>query len=175
VDNAALQKAVFFGIIKVPINHMKRVADIMSKEVVTVAPDTKIAEVAEILFKNRFHGVPVLEDGKIVGIITETDFFTKDVANLFLPSYITFLKENRIVDELPADKKEEVRKLLNIRARDIMSPNCVSILKDMDLNALLEFFKSTKFYTLPVVDETEAMVGIVTQSDVVGLIKGKEL
>src|SRR5665647_434384 len=147
---------------------MKRVSDIMTKKVISVTSETKITEVAEILFKNRFHGVPVLDEGKIVGIITETDFFTKDAANLFLPSYIAFLKENQIVEELPEEKKDEVEKLLNVKAKDIMSPNCVSILQDMDLNALLEFFKATKFYTFPVIDEKESLVGIVTQSDIVG-------
>lgn len=147
----------------------------MSENVVFVAPETKITEVAEILFKNRYHGLPVLEHGKIVGIITETDFFTKDMANLHLPSYISFLQENRIVEGLPKEIESSVRALLNIRAKDIMTPNCVSILRDMDLHALLEFFKVTKFYTLPVIDETESLVGIVTQSDIIGLLKGQEI
>jgi CBS domain-containing protein len=154
---------------------MKKVSDIMSEKVVFVTPETKITEVAKILFKNRYHGLPVLENGKIVGIITETDFFTKDAANLYLPSYISFLKENQIVESLPREIKENVSMLLNAKAKDIMTPNCVSILKDMDLHALLEFFKVTKFYTLPVIDETESLVGIVTQSDIIGLLKGQEI
>lgn len=147
----------------------------MSEQVVFVTPETKITEVAEILFKNRYHGLPVLDQGKIVGMITETDFFTKDAANLHLPSYISFLKENRIVEGLPKEIETSVRALLNTQAKDIMTPNCVSILKDMDLHALLEFFKVTKFYTLPVIDETESLVGIVTQSDIIGLLKGQEI
>lgn len=154
---------------------MKKVSDIMSEQVVFVTPETKITEVAEILFKNRYHGLPVLDRGKIVGIITETDFFTKDMANLHLPSYISFLQENRIVEGLPKEIESSVRALLNTQAKDIMTPNCVSILKDMDLHALLEFFKVTKFYTLPVIDETESLVGIVTQSDIIGLLKGQEI
>jgi len=71
----------------------------MTKNVSFVSPDTKITDVAEIMFKNRFHGLPVLDNDKIVGIITETDFFTKDAANLYLPSYISFLKENKIADD----------------------------------------------------------------------------
>jgi len=154
---------------------MKKVSDIMSENVVFVTPETRITEVAEILFKNRYHGLPVLDNGKIVGIITETDFFTKDASNLHLPSYISFLKENRIVEGLPKEIESSVHTLLNARAKDIMTPDCVSILKDMDLHALLEFFKTTKFYTLPVIDETESLVGIVTQSDIIGLLMGKEV
>jgi acetoin utilization protein AcuB len=147
------------------------VEDIMTKNVVSVSADTKITEVAEILFKNRFHGMPVLENGQLVGIITEKDFFTRDSANLFLPSYISFLKENRTLGNLSKEQKENVEKLFNSEARDIMSRDCVPILKNMDVKDLLEFFRTTKFSTLPVIDERNALVGIVTLSDILNLIK----
>lgn len=147
------------------------VEDIMTKAVVSVSPETKITEVAEILFKNRFHGVPVVEKGKIVGIITEKDFFTRDSTNTFLPSYISFLKENRVMDGLSEEQKTEVESLLGLEAKDIMTKEYVSIFKDMDLHGLLEFFRTTKFTTIPVVDEADKMVGIVTISDLINLIK----
>ncbi|MFA6974130.1 MAG: CBS domain-containing protein [Parcubacteria group bacterium] len=148
-----------------------KVADIMTKDVVTVEPETKITEVAETLFRNRFHGVPVVRHRKIIGIITETDFFTKDSVNLFLPSYIAFLKENRTIGELSGERKEKVEKLLNAKAKDIMSEKCVSILQDMDVASLLEFFKTTKFTTLPVINESDSLVGIVTLADILNLIR----
>lgn len=142
----------------------------MTKEVVSVFPDTKITEVAEILFKNRFHGVPVMEGNKVVGIVTETDFFTKDASNLFLPSYISFLKENKDVDDLSEDKRDSVNRLLNAKAKDIMTTQCVSIFQDMQVQHLLEFFRTTKFTTLPVTDEENNIVGIITLSDILGML-----
>jgi predicted transcriptional regulator len=152
-----------------------KVEDIMTREVVSVNPETGIAEVAEILFNQRFHGVPVLDNNKIVGILTETDFFTKDEANIFLPSYISFLKENEVVDKLPKEKKEKVAKLFDVKAKDIMSSNCITVKKDMEIEDLINFCKETKLTTLPVVDENGFLVGIVTLADIIGLVKPQRI
>jgi len=59
-----------------------KVKDIMTKDVIFVSPETKINKVADKLIKHRIHGVPVIKEGKLVGIITETDFFTKNPLNI---------------------------------------------------------------------------------------------
>jgi CBS domain-containing protein len=148
-----------------------KVKDVMTTQVVTVAPETRIGEVAEILFKNRFHGLPVVEKDKVVGIITESDFFTKDARNVFLPSYISFLQDTKIADALTTEKQKKVEQLMNTQAADIMNPSCTTILEDMDIKDLLNFFRETHFITLPVVDQSDQLVGVVTLADILGLIK----
>lgn len=147
------------------------VKDIMTKAVVWVGPEEKVTEVAKLMWDNRFHGIPVVKDKKVIGLVTETDFFIKSSVNLYLPSYIQFLKEIKINDEIPKDKEEQVKKLLDAKAEDIMSKNCVTVLQDLKVEDLLNFFKETKFTTLPVVDENNDMVGIITLADVIHLIK----
>ena len=51
------------------------VKDVMSKNVFTVAEDTPIEEAARILADNKISSLPVMRDGELVGIITETDLF----------------------------------------------------------------------------------------------------
>ena len=51
------------------------VADVMTKEVVTITEDTPIEEAARIMADNKIGGLPVTRDSKVVGIITETDLF----------------------------------------------------------------------------------------------------
>jgi acetoin utilization protein AcuB len=51
------------------------VKQVMSKKVITVNRDTPIEEAARIMADNKFGGVPVVDSGKVVGIITETDLF----------------------------------------------------------------------------------------------------
>jgi CBS domain-containing protein len=143
----------------------------MIQSVVTVSPETKVTEVAEILFKNKFHAIPVVENGKIVGIVTENDFFTRDCENIFLPSHINFIKGTEFIDKLKGEEKEELEKLIDLRAKDIMSKRCISILEDMDMKDLVEFFRETKFITLPVINKEDKLVGIITVSDIIGLIK----
>ena len=51
------------------------VGDIMTRNVVTVGPDTDLAEVARTMLERKIGGLPVLEQGRLVGIITESDIF----------------------------------------------------------------------------------------------------
>jgi acetoin utilization protein AcuB len=148
-----------------------KVKDIMTPNPIVVGMDTKISEIANIIFKNRFHAVPVVEKERVVGIITEGDFFTKDSSFLFLPSYIDFISNTQIAGALTKDKQEKINKLLNISAKDIMTKECVSILEDMEIEDLLNFFRETKYTTLPVIDSFDKLVGIITLVDILGLIK----
>jgi acetoin utilization protein AcuB len=51
------------------------VRDVMTREVLTVNHDTPIEEAARIMADNKIGGLPVIQDDKVVGIITETDLF----------------------------------------------------------------------------------------------------
>lgn len=51
------------------------VDDVMTREVTTVTDDTPLEEAARIMADNKIGGLPVMRDGKLVGIITETDLF----------------------------------------------------------------------------------------------------
>jgi len=51
------------------------VSEVMTKKVRTVAEDTPIEEAARIMADNKLGGLPVMRDGHVVGIITETDLF----------------------------------------------------------------------------------------------------
>lgn len=53
--------------------HARKVADIMTRNVITVEPDTPLAAVAAILEKNRIKRVPVVKDGKLVGIVSRAN------------------------------------------------------------------------------------------------------
>lgn len=55
------------------VYNMFTIEQVMAKNVVTVASDTSIKEVAEILAKKEFHALPVVDKGRLVGIVTTTD------------------------------------------------------------------------------------------------------
>lgn len=52
-----------------------KMKDVMTKDVVTVNEDTPLEEAARVMADNKIGGVPVMRDGKLVGMITETDLF----------------------------------------------------------------------------------------------------
>lgn len=52
-----------------------QVSEVMTRKVVTVNTDTPIEEAARVMADNKFGGLPVMDDARVVGIITETDLF----------------------------------------------------------------------------------------------------
>jgi acetoin utilization protein AcuB len=149
-----------------------QVKDIMTKKVVSVGPDESVMRVADIIFKNGFHGMPVMEKRKVIGIITEDDFFLKGYDDLYLPSYIQFLKSNKVIDGLPRNIKKKIEKLVEAKAKDLMTAPCITLTPATPVSKLMGLIKKTKFTTWPVTDKRNNLVGIVTLVDVLGAFKG---
>lgn len=55
------------------VYNMFKIEQVMAKELVKINPDTLIKDAAEILSKREFHALPVVDNQKLVGIITTTD------------------------------------------------------------------------------------------------------
>jgi len=148
-----------------------KVKDIMTKEVVCADSKMRIVEVAKILFDDRFHGMPVVDDGKLVGIVTESDFFSQKDNFLFLPEYIDFLKDIKTVGKMSLEEKKEIKQIIDSKVADIMTRDCLTVNPETEVSDLIDIIKRTGFNSLPVVDENKTVVGIVTLVDVIGLLK----
>jgi acetoin utilization protein AcuB len=81
-----------------------KVTELMTADVVTVTPDTPLEEAARIMADNKIGGLPVLQDGKLVGIITETDIF-----KVFLEMLGAREPGLRLTVEIPEQKGEIAR------------------------------------------------------------------
>jgi len=57
-----------------------KIGDFMVREVISVSPDTAIDEAAELMIAHRIGSLPVVEEGEVVGILTETDLVETLVA-----------------------------------------------------------------------------------------------
>jgi acetoin utilization protein AcuB len=82
VDRADLElflsKADSPGVVK----RQHRMDQVMTREVVRVPPDCPLEEAANLMVKNKIGSLPVVEAGRVVGIITETDIFKQFAAVL---------------------------------------------------------------------------------------------
>jgi acetoin utilization protein AcuB len=81
-----------------------RVTEMMTTDVITVTPDTPLEEAARIMADNKIGGLPVMEEGRLVGIITETDIF-----KVFLELLGAREKGLRLTLEIPERKGEMAR------------------------------------------------------------------
>jgi CBS domain-containing protein len=145
-----------------------QVGDIMTKEVITVSIDTALKEAAGILAKFRIHGLPVVDENKkVVGIATESDFFTKDASNIFLPTFLEFLskKGTDLSEEMGSSEVGNKTKI-----SDIMTTDCFTVQPDLPVAQLIEYFQEKNFNSVPVVDDQGFLVGIVSVMDVIKLL-----
>ncbi|HOQ27495.1 MAG TPA: CBS domain-containing protein [Armatimonadota bacterium] len=115
-----------------------KVRDAMSRDVVTVTPDNSLREVQAILRERRISGTPVLEDGRLVGIVSLED----------------------IISALDHGHIEE-------RVGDWMTTNVVTIQDNMPLHRAVEYFRRYRFGRIPVLDAGGCLCGILTQADIV--------
>lgn len=53
--------------------HSREIGDVMSREIITASPDTAVSDLAEILEKHRIKRVPIVKDGKLVGIVSRAN------------------------------------------------------------------------------------------------------
>lgn len=146
------------------------IEEIMTEEVVTVGEDMPIPQVAGIVSQKRIHGVPVVDkEGKVSGIITETDFFKKDSSNLlYLPQMIDFVKSGKMnnID----DKDDALKAIVQGTAKDIMTKNCMTVRPETSIEEFISLVKVNGFNTFPVTNESGVLVGIVTVFDMIKMI-----
>jgi CBS-domain-containing membrane protein len=143
---------------------MIKAQDIMSSDVITVSPDTEIAQAAKLLLANRINGVPVInEAGELVGILCQSDLIIQQ-KNIPIPSLFTLLDG---FIPLTSSKKldKEVAKIAAAKVADAMTAKPVTIKPDTGIEDVAALMVEKSYHTLPVV-EAGKLVGIVGKEDV---------
>ena len=125
------------------------VANRMAKNPVTVSPDTPVDEAASAMKKGHFRRLPVVEDGKLVGFLSD-----KDIMRV-APSPATTLS------------RYEARSLLaKLKIGDIMNKEVISVNEDATIEEAALIMYNHKIGGLPVVSSVGAVVGIITETDI---------
>ena len=135
----------------------------MTKNPMTVTADTKVDEVAHLMKKHNFRRLPVVDDGKLVGFLSDSDIMR------VAPSPATTLS------------RYEINSLLaKICVRDIMKKDVVSVNVDATIEEAALIMYKNKIGGMPVVSNMGAVVGVITETDifktfvdVMGLADGK--
>lgn len=138
--------------------------DIMTRDVITISPETEIAQAAKLLLTNRINGVPVVnEAGELVGILCQSDLIIQQ-KNIPIPSLFTLLDG---FIPLTSSKKidKEVEKIAAAKAEDAMTANPVTVNPDTGIEEVAALMVEKSYHTLPVVDAGK-LVGIVGKEDV---------
>ena len=138
--------------------------NIMTQEVISISPETEIAQAAKLLLTNRINGVPVINDaGELVGILCQSDLIIQQ-KNIPIPSLFTLLDG---FIPLTSSKKldKEVEKIAATKVADAMTPDPVTVNSDTGIEEIAALMVEKNYHTLPVVDANK-LVGIVGKVDV---------
>lgn len=140
--------------------------DIMRKKVITISKDASIEELSDLLVNNKISGVPVLDDNKkLVGIATEGDLVFMD-ADLHFPRYFKLLGSIIYLESLNKFQKN-LKKYLGTKVEDIMTAKIRTVKEDTPLNEIANLMIKYNINRVPVLDEKEDLVGIITRADIV--------
>ena len=127
-------------------NDMK-IVELMTKNPLVMRPGETVGQADELMTENRIRQLPVVEGSALLGIITDRDVRS-------------FLAESSLAD--PEDRA----KALKTKVRDVMTADPLTLAPDDDLRDAVELLVEDKIGGIPVVDEAEGLVGIVTYVDV---------
>lgn len=144
---------------------MQTVAEIMTKDVITVKRDTTVRELAEIFETRRFGTLPVVDDdGNLTGIVTESDLVEQG-RNLHIPTVISLFDW---VIPLGGERalERELRKMTAQTVGEILSADVVTVAPTDPLSHAADTMSERKLHALPVV-EGRRLVGIVSRIDII--------
>lgn len=143
-------------------------AEIMPAGVPSVTPESSIADVLRVMVQHDVAGVAVVENGEIVGIITESDIVARQ-ADVEAPVAVPFFDAIFMVDA-GRQYEEEIRRALAINAGQLMTSPVTSIRASANLEQIATVMIDHDVHPLPVVDDDGNYLGIVSRRDLVRVI-----
>lgn len=143
----------------------------MTPRPISVTTDTPVSQVSLLMKKNRIGGIPVTENGKPVGIVTETDILSlltmpEISEDLWLPSPFEII-EIPIRELMNWEKtKEALSDVGSLPISEVMSDDLICTAPDVDIEEAASIMMKEGIARLLVVEDDE-LVGIVTRADLV--------
>lgn len=148
----------------------RHIKDFMTTDPVTVTPMDSVETVLNRLEERHISGLPVMDEvGQVVGIVSEADLLFKE-RSIRLPLYLSFL--GGIIYLEPLDHfVQQLKKSLGCLVQDVMTPEPITIAPDAPISRAADLMLDKRINRLPVVDETEKLVGIITRNDLLRALK----
>jgi CBS-domain-containing membrane protein len=144
---------------------MLTVADIMTKNVVSIKGSTTVREMAGIFDKMGFGTLPLVDDGgNLTGIVTASDLIEQD-RPLHMPTVIS-LFDWIIPLEGEGALQKDLDKISAQTAEELASTHVVTVAPTDTVSSVAEIMSSKKLHALPVVDGTK-LVGMVSRIDII--------
>jgi len=125
-----------------------RVMDLMTAPVVSVSMDTKFVEIRHLMEQHKIHHLPVVDKGKLVGIISD-----RDMLRVLSPFLGTAGEMQRDLDSF------------NRVAHQIMTRQPICVAENDSIDAVLAWLQTVDISCVLVTDKEQLLTGIITWRD----------
>ena len=142
--------------------------DIMTTDVVTVEPSLSVKEAARIMSERALGALPVIDDGAVVGIVTEGDLIMQDVKVRF-PTTIHLLDAFIFYPPSQEKMEGELKKAVAATVAQVMTREPVHVTADASIEDVATLMVDRDVSRVLVMDGT-SLVGVVSKSDIVRTI-----
>ncbi|WP_020537786.1 CBS domain-containing protein [Lewinella cohaerens] len=130
----------------------RRLGDIMTTNVITVHLTTTMDVVSDIFEKKNIHHLPVVEkDGTVVGMISKSDYYQ--------------LQDSFTLFKRAAAERINQAVFRSLLASEVMSKQVAVLNPDDSVLMAAGYFRENLFHAIPIVDENQRILGIVTTYD----------
>ncbi|WP_448544956.1 DUF190 domain-containing protein [Roseiflexus sp.] len=140
------------------------VADVMTRQVVSVRPDTPVAEIVALLIDRALRSAPVVDaENRVIGIITDGDLLTRGATELplALQRELSLAERAATIETLAAHPHT---------AADLMTPDPVTLPETTPLAEAAAVMADRGLKRIPVVDAQQRLIGMVSRSDLLATV-----
>jgi CBS-domain-containing membrane protein len=135
------------------------VSDVMTKNVITVKKDADIHEVSRLLSENKVSGLPVVDDeNHVIGVVTEADVLS--MTGMKHGHTFKDIIRHILGEPLPERKAGS-------RVEDVMTSPAITTKPDADIREVARILDERRIKRLPVVNEENKLIGIISRADIV--------
>ncbi|MEM5874969.1 MAG: CBS domain-containing protein [Candidatus Aenigmatarchaeota archaeon] len=144
------------------------VKECMTTRVITISPDSEILDAVKLMVENNISGLIVLDkNNKVVGVISESD-----IVNALKSSFPEISITSNISLSLLLLLKRgleaymEAKKLAKLKVKDLMTKKVFSVKPEDTIEEAARIMSEKDVKRLPVIDENNNLVGIISRSDI---------
>ncbi len=139
-------------------------ADVMTRNVITVAPGTTVQSLAGLLSERGISGVPVVDDaGQLAGVVSEGDLLRRTEIGTDQPGSV---RRSWWLEDFATARAREYVKSHGRTVGDIMTRDVVAVTEDTDLGEIARLLETNRIKRVPVLRDGK-VVGIVSRSNLV--------
>lgn len=150
------------------MDSLSSVGYIMTKDVVSVTPETPLVEAVDILVKNGYTGLPVVDAAKrVVGVLTEYDLIISSVS-INLPLFLKLLQQFEVYKKDKSLISEDVEKILSMKVSEAMNKEPLVLRYNSTIAEAVRVFRDNhRVNPIPITDENAVLVGILSRFDLI--------